>query len=494
MTLGLGAILAILASPWLLGAGVSSVFRSLREDGLPFFLGFSFIVGNVLLVSVMAWALCSENAAIIAHLPGPMAVGGVSLLGISWWRRRHATPQESKPKAPRTERLLASIILGLSLAFLADRAVLALRNPVIGTDEAHGWAARAKVLFETRGFRGAFADEMSEGDGTVPPFAQQREYPWWNVFLQLFTFEVAGRILHFENRFPIQAANLALVLFVFGALKRRARPLLGAALAALVAFSEPLSTSQSLAIADGMMALGFVATLEFLRRFRSSRSVGDAIGLGVALGFLLGTKRESLAALLALLVAIGLSLLPWFRGRGSPPTASSVGREPFRAFGLSALIFVPAFAAIGFGFAINHAYGFESDLFGASPTGRPAHQELISHFTSRLPTVASFLMHDFALSFSAAHGIPILFLGLFLLSAGSWRRDGIGVEGLAIVGFVLATALVFIGNTRDLAWQLEYAGVRVFSLPLPAMAWWIGTFLGQRDGQRPSNSGFFFAR
>ena len=73
--------------------------------------------------------------------------------------------------------------------------LLAHAEPVRFSDEAVNWAAKAKVLYTAPNF------DLKTG---LDFFVEHPDYPLFNPLAQVLAFAGAGRVLHFENRLPIQ--------------------------------------------------------------------------------------------------------------------------------------------------------------------------------------------------------------------------------------------------------------------------------------------------
>ncbi|MEE8525852.1 MAG: hypothetical protein V3T72_18100, partial [Thermoanaerobaculia bacterium] len=212
-----------------------------------------------------------------------------------------AAPASIGRRGPFLERLFFGVVVGICLLVVGDRMIQADARAVIGQDEAHIWAAKAKVLYAAAGAGGEL-EELLASESIV----YHKDYPLLNPLLQLGTFVLASDIVHVANRVPIQGFFVALVLALAAALRRVVRPAAAAVLLWLVV-SAPISRMLiSKAIADHLVALGLLVIMDAWWRYRQTGARCWWRLAVVALTFTAWSKNEGLV--IALLVASAVVL------------------------------------------------------------------------------------------------------------------------------------------------------------------------------------------
>lgn len=458
MNLYLATLLQAVLVPWLLGAAAVRCLGLRADGGWTTFWGWSYLVGQLLLAPVTLLWLWLDQPVPGQVLPWLAAAAAAAL----WWlgRRRagDATDVGPKPAAARWERWLLALVLALLSAQLIDLALTANLEPEALGDGANIWASKAKALYVAERFDLAFA---------LGSFVSHADYPLFNPLVQVWAFAGAGQVLQFENRLPIQAFGLALLLLAAGAARRHLRPAVAAPLLVLLCASD-LQWLLGSVIADVMLAAGLLGAADAWLRFRAAGHPAwwrlMACGLAVALG----AKNEGAMLVLALLLAAGIGVLLDRRGAVLP--------RPRRALGW---LLLPA-AAIAVHRWFNTRFGLHNDLFDpAMAGGRTFLQRLWELLPVRSPQVAAWYGRMFVDADRARLVFPALLLAA-LARPGRVLRGPAGVPLLAVAGGLSGYALVFVAtpflevpgreHATGLSWHLSTAGARTAFHVLP-LAW-----------------------
>lgn len=271
--------------PLLLGAaGLRALGLGFQSDPVGH-LGWSWMVGSLFLAALELLRLLSGLGS-----PGPLAATGLLLAGVLLVLGRRNRPRTLSAHASeaRPGRLFFQCVLALALAVTALRAIEANWSAIVRDDEALFWSKRAKLWFEARGFGGVYARALATKRFPNP------DYPLLNPLLQLWCFDLAGRITHVVNRVPLQLCSLALVLCTASALRRAAGPWLAGALLILLVSSAPAVSAVGSASSDVLVALGSVVALDAFLRGESERERAWFALAGLAAAFLLWSKHEGL--------------------------------------------------------------------------------------------------------------------------------------------------------------------------------------------------------
>ncbi len=312
MVLGPLELLLLAGFPLLLGAAVLRLFGLVFRSDPVGYLGWCFTCGALVLAALELVRLVTGLGS-----PGPLVVLGLLLSGVAYARGRRRAPVPPSPRAEgRAGRIVFGVVLALALAVTAVRAVEAGWTAIVREDEVIFWSKRAKLWFVAEGFGGVYALGLKSGQ--LP----NADYPFLNPLLQLWCFDLAGRITHVVNRVPLQLACLALVLSTAAALRRAAGPWLAAALLILLVTSSPAAFAVRRAGSDVLVALGSVVALDAWLRARGEHLRAWQGLAGLAVAFLLWSKNEGLLFVAAFVVAQAWLL------RARPRAFLAVARAP----------------------------------------------------------------------------------------------------------------------------------------------------------------------
>jgi hypothetical protein len=268
-----------------------------------------------------------------------------------------------------------------------------------------------------------------------------------------------------ENRLPLQACGLALVLVLAGGLRRRAHPALAGLLLLLFVTSARFGESLLYAEADSMVALGLLVALDALERHvRAPRRAWLALA-GLALAFLVGSKHEG--SLLALTVVAGAAACPAFRAalRRTEPGAAGPGVRSALAW------LLPAVLVLAAGWAVNAHYDFENDMVqGRSPW--PLIARTFSQAPERLvPALAAMGGHLVGPA-ADSHRLLLAFVVLALLFPRRLARPS--PAALALLLAMGAYTAVYVGTPYELQWHVRTSLPRLLLQLLPAATLWVG--------------------
>jgi hypothetical protein len=448
-----------------------------RDDALAFW-GWAWMAGALgtgLLLLLWVWFGWPVRAA---------AAGPVALLVLFWLERRlRGTPGADAARRPadaagaagsggtstaasdgsRRGGPLARAVFGLcvvlAVVLTGNRIVRADATVIVVGDEAAIWSSWAKALWWAGGLNASYGAITSQPIGV-----EHADYPLLNPLLQLHAFAAAGRMTDVENRLPLQACGLALVLALAGGLRRRAHPALAGVLLLLFVTCTRFDVSLLFAEADGMVALGLLVALDALGRFvREPRPAWLAL-IALALAFLVGSKHEG--SLLALSVVAGAACCPTLR--------HALGSLPRRAVALAWLALPVAVLAAGW--AVNARFGFDNDMLeGRSPW--PLIARTFAQAPERLVPATQAMAGHLAGPALDTHRLLLAFLvlaGLFprrllLPSPAAW------VLLLALIGYTA----VYVGTPHDLQWHVRTSLPRLLFHLLPGAVLWVGAAYGR---------------
>ena len=437
MTLSWWQLLLVLAAPTALGFGTLRALGIGRRSDPLAAPAWAYIVGSLCsALCNLLWVAAHKPFPGTWLLPAQLAAG----VALAFPTRRRATA-EPADVAPTRERWILAVALALAAVLVTDKATERNAQPVTHGDEAVIWAAKAKTLFVARGLDAEFGQEARA-------FVRHADYPMLNPLLQLGVFEARGAIGHVDNRLPIQAFMLALLVACAAALRRYVRPALAALLVLLLLGHEIVQRLAQFASSDHMVMAGLVVATDAWLRWRTTWSVAwfrlAMIGLAVA-AF---AKNEG-----AVLGAI------WLLAVGLARAARCIGSvAPMQRRELLWLL-VPA-GIVALGVSVNAAFGFGNDLFDPAFSARAFGDRLVTMMPERLGTV---------LDFTARHvlfdpGAPLvftLFFAVLLLFPLRLLRSEVAVPALCVAGALLTFQLVFVATPYDLQWHLTTAAVRV---------------------------------
>lgn len=461
------AATAVLA-PALFGAGIVRWLGLRPGDGRRAFWAHGYLAGHLALAPVtFLWLAANKPVAGFVLPVSAATAGAVALLlhRLHRLRGRSGSAQGGPPDRPpdrAPDRAMALVALLCSVP-LIDGILFQNLQPAVASDFADIWAAKAKVLYSAPGFDLAF------GLGTQ---VRHPDYPLLNPLAQVLAFASADRVLWFENRLPIQASGLALLLLMSSSLRRR----IGATVAAtaLVAFAGSCFLRWSTTgYADVMVAFAlFAAVSSWVRWQETSEPVHWRLAC-LALAALVATKNEGAMLAVVFLLALGIGRL--VQRRSPPPRIGS---------GFCWLL-VPA-VALGLGRWFNLHWGCTSDLFDAQLSGgRGLFARILDHAGDRPPEVARYYAGLLIDPFLGCWTVPLL-----LAAAAARGRRALGRPGLqvllVVLGGLFGYALVFVGTQRDLAWHLPTAAERTVLHVLPVAVLGLCIHLGDSPARLPA--------
>jgi len=361
--------------------------------------------------------------------------------------------------------LLFSIVVSISTVIVIDRAMLGNGKLIAAGDEAHLWARKAKAWYAAGGFGDAYREGL--GDDVRAP---HQDYPLLNPLLQGFVFAHLGRVANVESRIPIQLLALGLVFLAASALRRN-----GGAIAGFVLLVLLLTTAEGRAVpryvmADGMVAFGFLASLDAWSRHRSGRSAWGLTALSMC--FLVWSKSEGTMLALCVVGAIAIDSFLGRRELGEPdrPASMNMTRRE-RRFGwlLLALPLVVFLAQSAF----NRAHGFHSVVMSGLNED-PLIERFRIYGWENLPVYLKAL-------YGRTIGNPAVMNLLLPMLAFVWslhpRRLArvFSGAGFAIAAGLLGYSLVYLANDGPggVRWHTSTSLDRVLFHLLPATAVWL---------------------
>jgi len=436
----LWTILVTVVAPALFGRGLLLVAGATGLGRAPQW-GHGFLLGQCLLAPLTLLQACFD-------WPVPGAMAPLLAGAIGWALARRAASAAPTEAAVGGSRAVAWAT-GVAIALFVERCLVAAADPIRVSDEAFNWAAKAKALF---------AGPWSRIGEPLAHFVSHADYPLLDPLAQMQAFAAAGRILHWENRAPVQAFGVALLLLLGPALAARARPV--AASAALLAFlGTRFSTYGATAYADVMLATLAFGAFDALSR---ARATDGRVWWPVACVLLAGavaTKQEGL------LVA-GAVLAPFAAER-----ALAGPRRAVAGWRRAIWLVVPALAAAGQARFIV-AYGLANDMLDA-PGRAGLATRIVAQAGTHGPKVLDYHF-ELLLDGAATGWLP---LGLFVaapLAVVLRGRDvvaGVVAHACCACGLALAAYMaVFVGTVHDLAWHLGVAADRTTLHILPIAA------------------------
>lgn len=445
------ALCSVLA-PALFGFGLVRWLGVSRAHGLRLAWGLGYLVGHYVLSQVTLLWLIGHQPFPGVLLPITAAVVGVLLLRRSHRRDDSAVAPASTPRQPtRWFVWLPVVLLSCALvhAFLTTNIA-----PVRFSDEAVNWAAKAKVLYTAKGF------ELGRGLGF---FVDHPDYPLFNPLTQVLAFASSGRVLHFENRLPVQFFAIALLLMLSAGTTRRAHPLVAGL--ALVAFAGTsfmwLATT---AYADIMLACATLAAAESLLRWRET---GERVFFALAclaFGAMISTKNEGLVLVATVMAPFVLDAI---LARMRTGEWAAVAGLRWRSV---LWMLVPAMAVV-LHRGMNSWFSVQNELTNpALAQGHGLIARIVSQLSSHGEPVLAY--YGRMLVDPVPHRLlPLLFL---VAAPLAWLMRGrvwlAGAGPLMLLTFVGATSgymLVFTGTIFDVNWHLQVAADRIMQHVLP---------------------------
>lgn len=437
-------LLLALVLPWALGRALLSLFGGaagtdrLRRAGLAFAAG-----APLLGLAQLAWLAAGAPRERLLLAPAALLVALLAARALRRGRGARGGPAAARtPSGPASGRgaaLLFGACLALALAIAADRVVLSSGTLVEGGDESAIYAGKAKALWTA----GAL-------DGRLPPLLDRPgalehvDYPLLDPLLQLSAFAAAGGLTHHENRWPVQAALFALVLYLAGALRAALPAGLAGPLLLVFVAAEPCARAALRADADLLVALGLLVALDGAARLPradgggASRPAREAV-LALVPGTCLMVFAKHEGALLALLV-LGAAAL-----RAAP------GQRP-----LLVRVALAPLAFLALGWAFNLALGLGNDLF--EDEGLLA--RALAGFGARLPAVGGAFLTELL-----APGGALLVAALLCAGLGARAGRHAAIGGIALPLALLAYVVVYLGSPHEVGWHLRT------SLPRLLLQW-----------------------
>lgn len=492
---------AVLLPPALGAVALRFVGLRARGDRLAY-AAWSVLVGSLLTgVAVFGALWFGASLASLPWIPtGLLAVLLCALVVARAASRRAAAPETPSsvaagpgrglsPPARRDgplERAVFGLAVALSLAVTADRVVAANGRLVTLGDEGNIWSGKAKAVFVSGGFRdAALAPRLVDILDEPTAYLNHADYPPLNPMLQLWVFAWHGELTHWQNRLPIQLQVVALVLLLASAVRRAVRGAAAAAALLLFVGADLAGEACRYAVADAMVALGLLASIDGWRRLARGERGGTAACTAAALAYLMGSKNEGIMMVLVIAVAGVVTLLLVRRapGVGSGPVGpASVGPGPARSVGgagkgggtalgggaLPALLFVPALGVLALQVVFNERFDLRNDL--AQPgDGPPFWARIAGQAAEYAPMLFDHAFDALVRRASATNLLVVLALGLAVVFPVRALRAA-ALPVLVLFGVLAADALVYLGTTREMPWHLETSLDRLVLQVLPLAA------------------------
>ncbi|MBL8754451.1 MAG: hypothetical protein JNK15_14200 [Planctomycetes bacterium] len=451
-----------IVAPTVFGLGLVRALGLPRGAGVRVQLAYAWLTGQVALAAcTAAWLWLGQP------WPG-LLLPIVALLAGAWllWRCQPPAATGDALAAPsRTARGLtfaatAAVVLGL-----VHDGMVVNAEPIRIGDEAEIWAAKAKAL------HGANDIELGQSLAMV----SHADYPNLQPLVQVLAFAGSGRVLHFENRLPVQFFGVALLLLLSAAATRRAHT--PVALAALVACSGTLATAGATrAYADTAVAFAALATVDALLRWHETGARVWWRLACLAAAALLASKNEGTM----LLLAIALPTAAWSFARTAPERPRPA--LPRRELGW---LLVPA-VTWTLHRVFLHTFDLRTDLTDpALAGGRGLATRIVDQAATHGPQVAEYFGR-MAIDPAAHRLLPIVFALAATVALASSRRRWLG-EGAALLAAIAGSAiagyaLVFVGTHADLGWHLSTAAARTVAHVVPLCALGAAMALAPRGG------------
>jgi len=446
MVLGPAQFLILVLVPLALGAAALRWLGiSLRTDRVAYF-GWAWMIGSLGIAAL-------ELVRLLLGVPAPGTLVAAALLCaavlFALGRRRPALAAAAPRATTRAANAFFAALLALCLLFTLVRIAYASTTAVTIGDEAIFWSRKAKLLFESGSLGGSYASAVS-----LRTLAHA-DYPALNPLLQLWVFDLAGRITHVVNRVPIQLVCVALVLCASSALRRAAGAWIGALLLILIPTCFQFGVAIRLAQSDALVALGGLVALDGYLRWKQAgeRAWLGLAGLGAA--FLCWSKHEGLLVFAAFIAAALLT------------RAFALGwRECVRPR-RELLWLLPALGVLLVTWLHNRALG----TAGSHATVPGLFDRLLDQFTASLGPVLRFLA-ELAVE-PASNAVPAVFLLLALFCRAAWREP-LRIPTLAVLFVYVGLAGIYVTTRDDLEWLLVNSAQRVFFQTVPLSVLWIG--------------------
>jgi hypothetical protein len=452
-----------LVAPTVFGLGLLRALGLPGGSGLRLQLAFAWLVGEFALAAgTAAWLWLGQP---VPGLALPLLAFGLGVLLL--WRCRPVALPTDATAAPveRTPRWLALLVTGGVIAGLLHDGMVVNAEPIRLGDEAEIWAAKAKALY------GATTIDLPFGLSMV----SHADYPNLQPLLQVLAFAGSGRVLHWENRLPVQCFGVALLLLLSAAATRRATAL--PALTALVACSEALRTAGAThGYADTMVAFAALATVDALLRWHETGARVWWRLACIAAAALLAAKNEGTMLLLAIAAPTAVWSF-WRRAQERP-------RLPRRDL-LWLLVPVCTWALHQ---VFLRTFDLRTDLMDPNLAGgRGLFTRIVDQAASHGPTVAKWF-GAMAVDANCHRLLPLLFAVAAAAALATRGRRWLG-EGAALLAAIAGSAiagyvLVFVGTHADLAWHLPTAAARTVAHVVPLCALGLALAFPRHDEAR----------
>jgi hypothetical protein len=448
MEAGGAAFLSTLGIPLVLGGATMRALGLTARGGPLTFWSAAYLCG-CFCVALLLQGTLLVGAPLQVWLLWPLCLlvsGGLFCVGRCHSQRAASGPL---PAAPRWERCLFALALGICVLVVVDRTLLANYAPITTADESVNWAAKAKVLYQTGQFGQPYEEQARSSQVLRNP-----DYPLFNPLLQLWAYVNAGKVLHYDARIPLQAGILALLFLLADTVRRHSRPAVAAGLTLLVLFSTTTQLALQQAAADALVATCLLLVVAAWLRYRAAGEPAAWRLFCVGLTLLAWTKNEGLMLALLTLVLVLLD-----RKR-------SVRQHSLRWLALGC-------AVVTFHFASNAWHGFENDLLAGGPDGPALWSRLPAQFGDRWLPFTDWLLSRMWFAPRTNQWLIAAFLLICLTFPQQVWRPPLRLLTALLIGSLIAFLLVYAGSYRDLDWHLDTSGRRVLFQLLPTTALWL---------------------
>lgn len=467
----LWVLLCAVGAPALLGAGIALSLGLSPRTGWRQFVFWAYLSGQFAQAVVTALWVATGRL-----LPGwglPAIAGGLGTALLLWARRRAEAEVEVRPSG---DPWLRGAVLVLVLLCI-DQYLLHATTPVIVGDEGNAWSSKARMLYLAGDMRPWFTSQ----------YVANPSYPMFNPLMQALAFASSGRVLSWENRLPLQAFGVTLLLLLSAIVERRLPRWLGIGLLIAFASASDIAFWSQTAYSDFLLACILLAVMHAWLQFEATGRRVHWRLCCIALAALLATKNEGVM-LTGAFAAAAVSTRWLLRRRVAP---AQLGWH-------WAWLLLPA-ATLFVGQWFNAHFGLKVDLSG------PGYREgsnilgLLLHWLPiRIGPVLSFyarLLFDLDLT-------RWLLLAAFLAPL-SWRRAELQSaqlwSWLTVVLGMTGYVLVFIGiqvddgkpdgPARGLLWNMQTAADRTLLHLMPAAVLVLSLGLQRPTGREGGTAG-----
>jgi len=437
---GLMILCTVIVPGWF-GVGLVRAMGLRATSGVRITLAYGYLVGHLGLAAVMwLWLLLGKP------FPGWLFPVTAAVAGTLLYLRARTSGQ---PRVAREHSLWWVLVpLVIVLIPVLDAAARWNVNPLLFGDESLIWASKAKVWFSAQ------ADERGL---LLKNFVEHPDYPMWNPLIQNLSFASAGRVLHWENRLPLQAFSVALLMLMSAAMTRRSHPIIAAVVMFAFAGSTFAMWSQ-VAGSDVLLACATLACVEALLRWRET---GEQVWWRLAFcaaAAMLASKNEG--TLLVPVVAVAFAAHWWLAGAAP----QSLGQVLRRALWL--LLPLGTWFAH---FVHNSTYELGNTLV-KDTSGRGMLTRITEQFSTYAPQVGQFF-YEYCIDVTRSRWIlPATLLAAIAVLCRERLRVRrspafvlLAVTWMTVCGYLL----VFVGTPSDLTWHLGTAADRILLHVLP---------------------------